>query len=395
MDKKIRLRLIGVGTMGSVYVQYLLQGDCPDFILAAVSDINIARKDWVDAQTDAHSHPPVAFFTDAKQMLQSGLIDACIVSGLHYDHPCFAIDCFENNIHVLLEKPAGVYPLQVREMNEVAQKHPELVFGMMLNRRTEGVYRFLYDLMHSGKYGELRRMNWVVTTYYRPQAYFDSSDWRATWAGEGGGVLLNQCAHHLDLLQWIFDMPIMVHAKLRYGMWHDIEVEDEASVYMEFKNGATGLFITSTGEAHGTDRLEIQLDRAKIVLEDGNLTVLEYEMSEQEFSASAQAAFSALKAERIEPVIPEDLNQHRAIIDAFGKAIKKEGKPIADGLEGYRSVLLLAGIYLSDWLGREITFPYEEQLQYRLLSEKIAHSKKKTTGKTVIMDVTTSFKGVK
>ena len=182
--KKVRLGIIGVGNMGFAHGKNVVEGRCPDFELTAIADWNPERLQWVKEQ-----YPDtVRCFDDAMEMLNSSLIDACIVSVPHYNHPRFAMACMERGIHVMVEKPAGVYTLQVREMNEMAARHPEVVFAMMFNQRTNCVYRKMHELVHSGKYGRIRRTNWLITSWYRPQAYYDSGDWRATWSGEGGGV---------------------------------------------------------------------------------------------------------------------------------------------------------------------------------------------------------------
>ena len=266
--EKIRLGIIGIGNMGSGHAGRIKAGNCPDFVLTAVADINPARLEWAKKELGED----VLRFNSAEEMLDSGKIDACIVAVPHYDHPKYVIECLKRGIHVMCEKPAGVYTKQVREMNEEAEKHPEVVFGMMFNQRTNCVYKKMRELVQSGKYGQIRRTNWIITDWYRPQAYFDSGSWRATWAGEGGGVLLNQAPHNLDLWQWICGMPVKISAHMKFGKWHDIEVEDDVTAYCEYENGATGVFITTTGDAKGTNRFEIQLDKAKIVADYLNST---------------------------------------------------------------------------------------------------------------------------
>ncbi|MBQ7865470.1 MAG: Gfo/Idh/MocA family oxidoreductase, partial [Clostridia bacterium] len=245
--EKIRLGIIGIGNMGSGHACRVVDGECPDFVLTAVADVNPARKGWAKDRLGEN----VAFFDTAEAMLDSGLIDACIVATPHYDHPGLAIECMKRSIHVLVEKPAGVYTKQVREMMAVADQHPEVKFGLMFNQRTNHVYRKAREIVQSGKYGQIRRTNWIITDWYRTQYYYDSGAWRATWAGEGGGVLLNQCPHQLDLCQWICGMTVKVQTHMKFGKWHDIEVEDDVTTYVEYENGATGVFVTTTGDAHG------------------------------------------------------------------------------------------------------------------------------------------------
>ena len=291
--EKIKLGIIGIGNMGSAHAKNIVEGKCPEIELVAIADTDPKRLTWANEQGYGEN---ITYFNDDLKMLDSGLIDACLIAVPHYDHTWLAMECMKRSIHVMLEKPAGVYTKQVLEMNAEAEKHPQVVFGMMFNQRTNPVYKKLRELVRSGEYGQIRRTNWLITTWYRPQAYYNSGGWRATWAGEGGGVLLNQCPHQLDLWQWICGMPVKVDAHLHYGKWHDIEVEDDVTAYVEYENGATGVFITSTGDAHGTNRFEIQMDKAKLVVENDVLTVCEYEMTEQEFSKTNTKPFGHLAA---------------------------------------------------------------------------------------------------
>ena len=259
----VRLGIIGVGNMGSSHLKSITNGDVPNMTVTAVADTNPKR---LEAAKEIKED--VALFDDAIKMMESGLIDAVLVAVPHYDHPMLAIEGLRHGLHVMCEKPAGVYTLAVREMMAEADRHPELIFAMMFNQRTNCLYRKMREIVKSGELGNIRRTNWFITSWYRPQCYYDSGEWRATWSGEGGGVLLNQCPHNLDLWQWICGMPKKVDAKLHYGKWHDIEVEDDVTAYVEYENGATGTFITSTGDAPGTNRFEIDMDGGKLVAED-------------------------------------------------------------------------------------------------------------------------------
>ena len=263
--KKVRLGIIGMGNMGTGHLDHTLTGRTPEIEVTAVADTNPAcleatrallnkrRADYPDLQ-----QPDIALFGTAEEMLNSGLIDAVEIAVPHYDHPRYAIEAMRAGIHVMCEKPAGVYTLQVREMMEEADRHPDIVFGMMFNQRTNHVYRKMKEIMDSGgDMGPIRRTSWIITNWYRNQAYYDSGAWRATWSGEGGGVLLNQCPHNLDLWQWICGMPRLVDVRMHFGKWHDIEVEDDVTAYVEYPKGATGTFITSTGDTPGTNRFEI------------------------------------------------------------------------------------------------------------------------------------------
>ena len=391
MEKQIRLGIIGIGNMGTGHAQAIADGKCPDFKLTAVADINSMRLQWASEKLPND----VLRFNDAETMLDSGAIDACMVCVPHYFHAKYAILCMERGIHVMVEKPAGVYTKQAREMNAAADRHPEVVFGMMFNQRTNCLYRKMRELVKSGEYGQIRRTNWIITDWYRPQAYYDSGDWRATWSGEGGGVLLNQCPHQLDLWQWICGMPVCVLSKMKYGKWHDIEVEDDVTTYVEYENGATGAFITTTGDAHGTNRFEIQMDSAKLVCEHGKLTVLVYDMPEPKFSAANTQPFATVGAHEI-PIETDGQNpQHVGVVNAWGGAILRGTPLVADGREGLNGLMLSNAMHLSAFLNKEITLPFDEDLYYTELMKRVAVSRRKENGRKVFADTSDTYGGNK
>lgn len=389
MDQKIRLGIIGLGNMGSGHARSIMEGKCPDFDLVAVADINPARVEWGKANLAGN----IRYFDDALAMLDSGCIDACMVCVPHYDHPRYAMACMQRGIHVMVEKPAGVYTKQVREMNEEASKHPDVVFGMMFNQRTNHVYRKMRELVQSGQYGQIRRTNWIITDWYRPQAYYDSGAWRATWSGEGGGVLLNQCPHQLDLWQWICGMPVSVLSQMRFGQWHDIEVEDDVTTYVEYANGATGVFVTTTGDAHGTNRFEIQMDRAKLVVEDGQLHVLEFEVSEPEWSRTNKAPFATMPAHEVAVETDGKNEQHVGVINAWGGAILRGTPLVAHGSEGIYGLTLSNAMHLSAFLGKKVELPLDEDLFYTELMKRVATSRRKADTQAVFADTSSTYGG--
>ena len=381
----IRLGVIGIGNMGTTHCKKVLEGACPDFTLAAICDRDPARISWAKEHFDA----PVAYFEKAEDMLDSGLIDACIVAVPHYDHPSLAMACMKRGIHVLVEKPAGVYTRQVHEMNECAKQH-DVVFAMMFNQRTNHIYRKMKQLVQSGAYGQIRRTNWLITNWYRSQFYYDSGAWRATWAGEGGGVLLNQCPHQLDLWQWICGMPKRVHAHMHFGKWHDIEVEDDVTAYVEYENGATGVFITSTGDPCGTNRFEIQMDRAKLVAEGDKLTVIEFDMTEPEFTKTNKNPFAHPQWIPVQVETDGENPQHVGVINAFGGAILRGEPLVADGCEGINGLTLSNAMHLSAWTGKTVELPFDEEQYYALLMERVATSRTKQTT-SVVADTEGSY----
>ncbi len=368
MEKKLRLGIIGVGNMGTAHGKNVLEGKCPDFVLSALCDTDGRRLEgW-----------GVPGFQSPQALLDSGLVDACIIATPHYDHPALAMACMERGIHVLMEKPAGVYTAQVRKMNALAAKC-DTVFAMMFNQRMNPLYRKMRELVRSGKYGAIRRTNWIITNWYRSQAYYDSGAWRATWAGEGGGVLLNQCPHQLDLWQWICGMPVRVSAHMHMGKWHDIEVEDDVTAYVEYENGATGVFITSTGDACGTNRFEIQMDGAKLVAEDGRLTVTELSVPEPEFSRTNTVPFGKPESRSFEPELVGENTGHVGVINGFGGAILRGEPLVAGGEEGILGLTLSNAMHLSAFLGRPVELPLDEDLYYDCLSRRVAGSRHKST----------------
>ena len=383
---KIKLGIIGMGNMGRGHAKNIREGKCPEVELVAVAD----RKEECRAWVKENGFENAICFESAEEMMDSGLVDSVLIAIPHYDHPKYAIMAMKKGIHVMCEKPAGVYTKQVQEMNKVAEES-DVVFGMMFNQRTNHIYRKAKELVASGKYGSLRRVNWLITTWYRPQAYYDSGDWRATWAGEGGGVLLNQCPHQLDLLQWICGLPVKVHAFMQIGKWHDIEVEDDVTAYLEFENGATGCFITSTGDACGTNRLEIQLDAAKIVIDKDDITVWEFEVSEPEFSKTNEKPFGKMPTTQMTPETDGKNEQHSGVLNSFAGAILRGEPLIADGTEGINGLMLSNAMHLSAWTNATVTLPIDEDLYYEELMKRVKTSRRKVATKSVVADTSGTY----
>ena len=391
MADKIKLGIIGIGNMGSGHAQTIaLRGMCPEIELVAVADTNPDRLKWAEEKLPETVHR----FGDAIEMLDSGLIDSCLVAVPHYDHPKYAIECFHRGIHVMVEKPAGVYTKQVKEMIEEAKK-TDSTFAMMFNQRTNCVYRKMRELVQSGKYGEIRRTNWIITNWYRPQFYYDSGAWRATWSGEGGGVLMNQCPHQLDLWQWICGMPVRVRANLHFGHFHDIEVEDDVTAYVEYANGATGVFITSTGDDPGTNRFEITMDRARIIVENDKLLLWELPIPEPEFSKTATSGFAHQTPEFSEVETDGENPQHKGVLNAFAAHILRGEPLVAGGEEGIIGLTISNAMHLSAFLDRTVELPFDDDLYYEELKKRIATSRKKENVVSVVSDTSSSFSGTK
>lgn len=370
---KVRLGIIGMGNMGSGHAKNIIDGLCSELEITAVADLKETRRQWCAK----HLPPSVQIFSSAEELLDSGSMDAILIAVPHYDHPKYAITGFAHRLHVMVEKPAGVYTRQVREMNRMAKQYPELVFGMMFNQRTDHIYRKMREIVQSGALGQIRRTNWLITNWYRPQAYYDSGAWRATWSGEGGGVLLNQCPHQLDLWQWICGMPVKVYAHMLYGKWHNIEVEDDVTAYVRYANGATGTFITSTGDPCGTNRFEIILDKGKLVAEDGKLLMWETDIPEPEFSETNTNPFASPKVQIRQVQTDGKSGQHAEVMNCFAAAILRHEPLIADGSEGINGLTISNAMHLSSWLNREIDLPFDEDLYYEALMKRVKISRRK------------------
>ena len=380
----VRVGIIGIGNMGSVHAKSIQGGLVDGMTLSAIADINPARREW------AKEHlADIAIFDDAIKMMDSGLVDAVIVATPHYFHPVYVTEALKRDIHALSEKPAGVYTKAVREVNELAAKS-KATYAIMFNQRTNCVYRKMKEIVSSGSMGQIRRVNWLITNWYRPQAYYDSGAWRATWAGEGGGVLMKQCPHNLDLIQWICGMPCKVHAFVHEGKWHDIEVEDDVTAYMEYPNGATGLFITSTGDAAGTNRFEVQLEGGKLVVEDGKLYQTKLSMFEPEFSRTNTEGFAAPEAEFRE-VETDGLDpEHNEVLRRFAHHILDGESLVAEGAEAINGLTLANAMSLSGWLGRAVELPIDEDLFLAELNKRRAVSRVKT-GESKVLDTEGSY----
>lgn len=390
-SSNIRVGIIGVGNMGSAHARTLLSGAIPGAVLVAVCDIREMMRDWVSEQLS----PAIAFWSNAEDMLSSGTVDAVILATPHYDHARQAALAFAKGIHVLVEKPAGVYTRQVREMNEAAAASGS-VFSIMYNQRTNPLYIKLKDLIASGELGEIRRLNWIITNWYRSQSYYDSGGWRATWSGEGGGVLINQCPHQLDLLQWTTGMmPTRIRAFCQFGKYRNIEVEDDVTAYAEYENGATAVFITTTGEYPGSNRFEITGDQGKIVIENDTLTFWRLRESETSFNQHYTGKFGHPECWKCEIPIEGIETGHPGIIRNWIESIQHGTPLIAPGEEGIRGLSLSNAMYLSTWLDDWVELPVsEEQFEHELEQRKQQSSVAKSQLSTdqLPADLSTTYK---
>ena len=368
----VRIGIIGIGNIGSAHASCLYKKQVEGAKLCALCDTSKKRRTALSSL-----YPDIPIFDSADALLESNTVDAVIISTPHYDHPEIAIKAFKAGLHVLSEKPIGVYGKAAKEMVEAA-KNSKKIFAVMFNQRTNKLFKEAKKLIFEGRLGELKRSVWIVTNWYRKQCYYDSGNWRATWSGEGGGVLMNQAPHNLDLWQWICGMPKEINAVCDVAKYHDIEVEDDATIFARYENGATGVFITSTGEYPGTNRLEISGTKGKIVIERGELEFYELPIDESEYRQYPDS-------EKVKPVITkisdEPYSGHLEIIKNFTRAILYGDDLVAKGEEGLAELSICNAAYLSAWTGRTISLPLDDGEYLAELNKKrfLSQSKETTT----------------
>ena len=353
--KKVGIGIVGIGNMGSMHTRFATQSELLD--LVAVCDIDPKAFDRIYAP----ARKTVKCFTDLDKFLACPGLELVLISVPHYDHPGIAIKAMNAGKHIIVEKPIAVHKAAAQKLLDAGKKHPDLVQAAMFCQRPLGAHAKIKQLIDSGELGKITRINWIITDWFRTQHYYDSGDWRASWRGEGGGVLLNQCPHQLDLMQWFFGMPSKVRAEVKFGKYHDIEVEDEVNAYLEYPNGAVGNFIASTGEMPGTNRLEITAERGRLVYEGGKLEFLRNERETSEYCRNATVSFEKAPCWKCE--IPNNSDPttpvHQIIMENTARAIREGAPLIAPLSEGIRGLELGNAMLLSGWRGETVTLPID------------------------------------
>ncbi|MGN0776670.1 MAG: Gfo/Idh/MocA family protein [Candidatus Ventricola sp.] len=375
MDQ-VRFGIVGFGAMGLEHAEIILK-KVPEARLTAVATRNEKNLAALRGLPGGES---VRVFDTPQEMYASGEIDAVLIASPHRAHVAQAKEAFAAGMHVLLEKPTGVFTREVREMNAAADASGR-AFGAMFNQRTNPAFRRMKEIVDSGEMGEIRRTSMIVTDWFRAQSYFDSGTWRATWKGEGGGVLLNQAMHHLDLWQWIAGMPVKLRAFCGLGRWHDIEVEDDVTAYVEYAGGATGLFVACTGEAPGTNRFELSMDGGQLLLENDRLTIRRTEMPVSRFIREYPGGYGKPQITQEDITPTQDYAMHAGVTRAFARHILYGEPMIADGREGLNALELANAMLLSAETEETIALPFDAQTDARyeaLLESRAARSREKT-----------------
>ena len=383
--KEVRFGIIGVGSMGSIHARNLIAGTIQHARLAALCDS--------EPKQLAKFENTLLKFEDSRKLIRSGEVDAVLIATPHYGHTSIGADALSVGMHTLVEKPISVHKADAQRLI-AARKSKKTIFAAMFNQRTDPHYIKLRELIRSGELGEITRINWIITDWFRTQAYYEGGGWRATWGGEGGGVLLNQCPHNLDLMQWLFGMPVRVRAFCGIGKRHNIEVEDEVTAYLEYDNGATGVFITTTGEAPGTNRLEVTAERGKVVVEAGKITWTRNTVGQTEFLKTSPNAFARPDIWTIDIPCGDSGGQHNEVLQNFTDAILDGTPLIAPAEEGIHSVELGTAMLYSSFTGKTVDLPldavaYERHLKKLIKSSTFVKKVKSNVGKEV--DLSSSF----
>lgn len=372
MSEKVKIGIVGLGNMGSCHAK-----DCTDIEnieLVSVCDKQKERTDKIAKEYDTKAYYD---FTD---MLDNSGLEGIMIITPHYFHTPISIEAFKRGIHVLVEKPVGVHVNDIQKMidafQEAKKKKEGLVFSAMFQQRTYGYWKKVKEMIDTGELGKLIRATWIITDWYRTQYYYDTGDWRATWKGEGGGVLLNQCPHNIDMYQWLVGMPDKITGFASLGKYHDIEVEDEVTAYFEYDNGMVGHFITTTGESPGSNRLEIVGENGKLIFEDEKLIFYKNKCSMLKQIKESKVLFDKVENEKIEvPYEHHGKPGHRFVIQNFANAILNGEKLIASGCEGMNSVMIANAILLSSFKKQTIEIPLDGDEFENKLQELIKNSK--------------------
>ncbi len=368
--KEVRLGIAGLGKMGAQHAERVQQGKIPGLVLRAVCDI---------APDLAARFPGQKAFCSPEAMIDSGEIDAILIATPHFSHTSIGIAALKAGLHVLVEKPVSVHKADGERLL-AAHTDPSLIFAANFVMRTYPAFQKIKSMIDEGELGEIRRINWIVTTWFRPEAYYNLGGWRGTWGGEGGGVLLNQCPHQLDLWQWLFGMPSRIYAKAAIGRYHAIEVEDDVNAFMEYDDGKTGVFITSTGETPGTNRLEITGEKGRLVLDQdagGTLVFARNDVPMSEFSRTTPNHNDRPSTTTVHLAIPKAVDRHESLFANFTAAILEGAPLLAPAAEGVHSVELANAMLLSSLRGTAVDLPICSQEFERELNTLIAGSQRK------------------
>lgn len=361
----LRIGVIGLGNIGARHVSTLLSDATPSMTLTAV-----ASRSGVPAALKLPDS--VVWIPDCQSLVDSGLVDAVLVASPSHAHGSMGAAVLSAGLHLLMEKPLGVSVAEARQL--VAMKKPGQIFAVMLNQRFDPAYARMKTLIGAGAIGTVQRINWTMTQWYRPDVYFRVSEWRGTWPGEGGGVLLNQCIHNLDILQWLAGMPGRVRAFAGFGRYHDIDVEDEVSAYLEFGDGATGVVVASTGEAPGINQIDVVGDRGTLRFDGRQMTKQLSEQSVAEHCRDTLELFGLPTFSSELEVFDTPVDQHAELLRNFAAAVIDSDTLLTPAEEGLKSLELANAMLLSSWVDESVDLPLDAERYAHELVKRIRSS---------------------
>lgn len=369
---QVRMAVIGTGSMGKKYAQMIAAGSVKDMVLTAVVCRSEANIEWAKEKLNQE----VQIFPDADTLYAHGdLFDAVMIVTPHKLHPEMVKQGLLAGKHMFCDKPAGVSMKQCEEMARLAREK-DLKFAMMFHQRMYGKYLRIKELLEQNEIGVIRRVMMENSRYYRTQYYHKSGSWRSSWTGEGGGALINQGQHILDIWQWLVGMPQSVQAVIPFGKYNDFDVDDEATILMEYPDKRTAVFILTTGEGSWTERLEIVGSKGTILLEEDKLTISRYDQDLTEYGKNAQCnAREQMKETLTVEDYPKEKEPYEEMLADFADAILTDGSVAVSGLEGLHALELTNAAYLSAFTGKKISLPmdadeYEKELTRRMQDEQ-------------------------
>lgn len=374
-----RLAVIGIGRMGGRHARNIFKGVVKHATLAAVCDTD---EKVLEAFCTKYK---VKGYTDRIKMLEEVKPDGVIIATPHYSHVEIAKDCLAKDTDFLIEKPVSVTVKEAQELKELLDKKPDVIGALMLNQRTNRMYAKAKELIEAGKIGQIKRVNFIVTDWYRSQYYYNMGGWRASWSGEGGGTLINQCVHQLDIWQWIVGMPDKIYAVCK-TVGRDITTENDVTAIMSYE-GFEGVFTASTHELPGTNRLEIAGENGKIVIDKRKMRYYlnkypepivnqrakhDYGNREDKKSKKRTYTYGLLR------LIYDAINGQQArVLNNFVEvlATRDKSRLIADVNDGINGLSIINAINMSAWKGAQVKVPVDTQEYVIALNKKIAEEK--------------------
>ena len=360
-ERTVRFAVVGFGSIGRTHFRTISGTAVPDGLVTAL----------VTRQSDGLPDG-IEVFRDVDTLLDAGVADVVVVATPTMDHEETSRKVLTTGCHLVVEKPMAMTVLGARRI--IDARPSEAVAAVMLNQRYHGTYRRIREIVKGGLLGRIHRFSWIMTAWYRPNAYFAVSSWRGTWPGEGGGALLNQGIHNLDILQWILGLPASVYARAGFGKFHSIDVEDEVTALFEYDDGLSGVLVVSTGEAPGTNRFEIVGDRGTLVFEADTIRLAMTDRNVSEHRATSRDLFESPNFTEQREVPAATANQHAEVFNDVVGAVS-EGRPVATPLEdGVASIELANAILVSAWEDRRVDLPVDAVAYHEALERRIEAS---------------------